>query len=81
MSSVRPNTEYSAEYSAKNGRIFGTEYSAKSADTPIGENREKMAIFDPISRNFWDLLLILIAKHFSALNLRAETSSFFIERV
>ena len=74
--SVRPNTEYSAEYSAKIDRIFGTEYSAKSADTPIGENREKT-----ISRNFWDLLLILIAKHFSALNLRAETSSFFIERV
>ena len=46
--SVRPNTEYSAEYSAKNGRIFGTEYSAKSADTPITENRVKMAIFDQI---------------------------------
>ena len=32
-SSVRPNTEYSAEYSAKTSRIFGTEYSAKSADS------------------------------------------------
>ena len=67
MYSVRPNTEYSAEYSAKTRRIFGTEYSAKSADTPIGENREKMAIFDPISRNFWDLLLIIVANHFCAL--------------
>ena len=35
-SSVRPNTEYSAEY------------SAKSADTPITENCVKMAVFDPI---------------------------------
>ena len=32
--SVRPNTEYSAEYSVKIGRIFGTEYSAKVADRP-----------------------------------------------
>ena len=48
-SSVRPNTEYSAEYSAKNGRIFGTEYSANFADTPITENGAKMMIFD----HFW----------------------------
>ena len=51
--SVRPNTEYSAEYSAKNRRIFGTEYSAKSADTPITENRVKMAVFDPFQLKFW----------------------------
>ena len=52
-SSVRPNTEYSAEYSAKTRRIFGTEYSAKSADTPITENRVKMAVFDPFLLEFW----------------------------
>ena len=44
-SSVRPNTEYSAEYSAKMGRIFGTEYSAKLADTPIPKKRRKFANF------------------------------------
>ena len=46
-SSVRPNTEYSAEYSAKMIQIFGTEYSAESADTPILENGAKMAVFHP----------------------------------
>ena len=44
--SVRPNTDYSAEYSAKKRRIFGTEYSAESADTPIMENCVKIAVFD-----------------------------------
>ena len=39
--SVRPNTEYSA----KIGRIFGAEYSAKMADTPIPKKRRKFAIF------------------------------------
>ena len=53
LSSVRPNTEYSAEYSAKNRRIFGTEYSAKSADMPITENRVKMAVFDPFYLKIW----------------------------
>ena len=53
VASVRPNTEYSAEYSAKTRRIFGTEYSAKSADTPITENRVKMAVFDPFYLKFW----------------------------
>ena len=43
--SVRPNTEYSAEYSAEIGRIFGTEYSAKVADTPIPKKRRKFANF------------------------------------
>ena len=45
--SVRPNTEYSAEYSAKIRRIFGTEYSAETADTPITKNGPKNAIFGP----------------------------------
>ena len=47
VTSVRPNTEYSAEYSAKINRIFGTEYSAKPADTPILENGTKTTFFDP----------------------------------
>ena len=41
FSSVRQNTEYSAEYSAKIRRIFGTEYSAEAADTPIAKNGVK----------------------------------------
>ena len=50
--SVRPNTEYSAEYSAKTSRIFGTEYSAVSADTPITENSKKAAILCVFCSNF-----------------------------
>ena len=50
--SVRPNTEYSAEYSAKTSRIFGTEYSAKSADTPITEYSAKMTTFDNFESYF-----------------------------
>ena len=50
VNSVRPNTEYSAEYSAKIGRIFGTEYSAKVADTPIPKKTAKI-------RNFCHFLL------------------------
>ena len=54
--SVRPNTEYSAEYSAKTYRIFGTEYSAKSADTPITENAEKWPFLTNFSSNFGQIL-------------------------
>ena len=50
--SVRPNTEYSAEYSAKTSRIFGTEYSAVSADTPITENSKKRPFLCVFCSNF-----------------------------
>ena len=50
--SVRPNTEYLA----KSRRIFGAEYSAKSADTPTTENHVKMAVFDPFYLKFWSNL-------------------------
>ena len=49
--SVRPNTEYSAEYSAKIGRTFGTEYSAKRAEyriSKIGKNLRKFGVFHAI---------------------------------
>ena len=50
--SVRPNTEYSAEYSAKISRIFGTEYSAEFADTPIAKNHAKRPFLDHFWHNF-----------------------------
>ena len=43
LTSIRPNTEYSAEYSATFGRYYSAEYSANLADTP---NMIKTAIFD-----------------------------------
>ena len=41
--SVRPNTEYSAEYSVIFGRNYSAEYSANSTETP---NMQKTSIFD-----------------------------------
>ena len=80
------NTEYSAEYSVKNGRIFGTVYSAKSADTPITENCAKKAIFDltqfhVIFGTIWSKFLKDIDRYFSPFNFIGENISFFIVEV
>ena len=50
LDSVRPNTEYSAEYSVKIGRIFGAEYSVKVADSRIPKKRQNCAILGNFSQ-------------------------------
>ena len=58
--SVRPNTEYSAEYSAKDGRIFGTEYSAKAADSRYSKKRQKLRFLVIFGTYFHPILQIFL---------------------
>ena len=60
--SVRPNTEYSAEYSAKIDRIFGTEHSAELAEyriSKIGQKMKKNDVFHVIFGHFFALKQII----------------------